>query len=165
MSLPYQSLTALGPDGIVCAARGSIIFTFAANGSLLSSWEHPATQRAPNPAVEVPENGAADSVGETETATPPPKRRRVDPESTENATAKETTEEQPEGDDAKANGKKKPVKKGRSKPDFSSQEKPYVNIMKATHSGSHLIAMTGMDKNVWVFEHDGKGQLKEVSQR
>lgn len=93
----------------------------------------------------------------------------MDSDSADQASVKEATEEkcQPvEGEAAKTNGKKQAKKGGRSKPsDFSGQEKPYVNLLKATPSGSHLIAVTGMDKNVWVFEHDGKGQLKQLSQR
>ncbi|KAI0482818.1 hypothetical protein GGR56DRAFT_685847 [Xylariaceae sp. FL0804] len=44
-------------------------------------------------------------------------------------------------------------------------ELPFVTILTATEDGKHLVAVTGQDKAVWVFEHDGRGILKELSQR
>ncbi|GJC80006.1 tRNA (guanine-N(7)-)-methyltransferase non-catalytic subunit trm82 [Colletotrichum liriopes] len=42
---------------------------------------------------------------------------------------------------------------------------PVITIMTTTSDGSHLLAISGHDKSLWVFEHDGKGNLKELSQR
>ena len=45
------------------------------------------------------------------------------------------------------------------------QETLAVIALDSTRSGSHVITVTGKDKSIRVFEHDGKGQLQHISQR
>ncbi|KAK1972962.1 WD repeat domain-containing protein [Colletotrichum sublineola] len=42
---------------------------------------------------------------------------------------------------------------------------PVITIMTTTSDGNYLLAVSGHDKSLWVFEHDGKGNLKQLSQR
>ncbi|KAH6646422.1 hypothetical protein BKA67DRAFT_102996 [Truncatella angustata] len=169
MHLPYQCVAALGQSGIVAAARGTSIFTFGADGSVLSSWEHPATQHQATAADNATENGADGAVkadqGETSS---PTKRRKIETEAGVQAVTADTQEGKVSAEgDAKGSDQIK-AKKGRrsTKPsDYKGQEQPHVIMLRATQEGSHLIAVTGTDKAIWVFQHDGQGQLKELSQR
>jgi tRNA (guanine-N(7)-)-methyltransferase subunit TRM82 len=45
------------------------------------------------------------------------------------------------------------------------QEGPVVIALASTRRGDHVIVVTGEDKSIRVFEHDGKGQLRQISQR
>lgn len=40
-----------------------------------------------------------------------------------------------------------------------------VISLESTSDGQHVVAVTGQDKTVWTFEHDGKGKLKQLSER
>lgn len=62
-------------------------------------------------------------------------------------------------------GVKKQKQKQKSEPRAQQSELPFVILLAATEDGNHLVAVTGQDKTIWVFEHDGKGNLKELSQR
>lgn len=42
---------------------------------------------------------------------------------------------------------------------------PMIQCMVVTKDGKHLVAVTGSDKTIWVFEHDGNGKLTKISQR
>jgi tRNA (guanine-N(7)-)-methyltransferase subunit TRM82 len=42
---------------------------------------------------------------------------------------------------------------------------PMVQCMSVTADGKHVVAVTGSDKTIWVFEHDGNGKLTLLSQR
>ncbi|KAI0125938.1 WD repeat domain-containing protein [Xylariales sp. AK1849] len=169
MPLPYQCLANVGQSGVICASRGGSIFTFGADGSLLASWRHPATQSKADQTVDtvkIGNNGTEKLNEKAETSSPPSKRRKVDTDSAD-AAAQQITEATPAPADsqAKENGHKKKIK-GRSKSDYGSvHEQPFVNILKATPDGNHIIAVTGQDKTIWVFEHDGKGQVMVQSQR
>ncbi|KAK1978048.1 WD repeat domain-containing protein [Colletotrichum cereale] len=118
---------------------------------------------------------------------PPAKRQRV--ESTEEEKADEDHEQAKDGDamvvdsePAKPEHQKRDRRKGskqvrRSNRDGQQQQNnrggafarvpdyPVITIMTTTSDGSHLLAISGHDKSLWVFEHDGKGNLKELSQR
>jgi tRNA (guanine-N(7)-)-methyltransferase subunit TRM82 len=170
MAFPFQCLSPLGRDGVLCAAKGSSIFTFGADGALLSSWHHPAAQSKTDtntdPAgeekqeAEVPQEQADES-------SPPSKRRKIGSDTVVDAAAEEPTGETAAPLDEKANGgnQKKSKKEKSNRPDRPLLEHPFVILLKATPDGSHVIAVTGQDKSIWVFEHDGSGQLKELSRR
>ncbi|CRK37272.1 hypothetical protein BN1723_004318 [Verticillium longisporum] len=44
-------------------------------------------------------------------------------------------------------------------------EQPLISHLLVTSSGSHLVAVSGHDKTIWTFEHDGRGALTLFSQR
>ncbi|KAI4596103.1 tRNA (guanine-N(7)-)-methyltransferase non-catalytic subunit trm82 [Pestalotiopsis sp. 9143b] len=164
MSLPYQCVIALGQSGIVASARGTTIFTFSPEGALLSSWEHPATQHKAAAAGDSQAN-ADQAEEEHEEGSSPTKRRKVETNSGVEAVAAGPGDATEQGQaEAKGDDQKK-TKKGRHLNKLSPADQPHVNFLRTTSSGSHLVAVTGADKAVWVFEHDGKGQLTALGQR
>lgn len=50
-------------------------------------------------------------------------------------------------------------------PSNATPDIPMVQCMSVTADGKHVVAVTGSDKTIWVFEHDGNGQLILLSQR
>jgi tRNA (guanine-N(7)-)-methyltransferase subunit TRM82 len=44
-------------------------------------------------------------------------------------------------------------------------DQPFITHLQVTSTGSHLVAISGHDKTIWVFEHNGQGSLKALSQR
>ncbi|RYC62844.1 hypothetical protein CHU98_g3360 [Xylaria longipes] len=164
MSLPFQCLSPLGwSPKIFCAAKGCSIQTFdlGAGSQPLFSWTHPSVKQAEN-ATQAKEttHGGLESEGQTEQQ-PPSKRRKLGPD---NAEFNAETEAGQGAPDAPTNGEKN-QKKGKAKSTPPKPEAPLVVLLTATSDGSHVIAVTGQDKTLWVFEHDGKGSLTEVSRR
>ncbi|KAI0383817.1 hypothetical protein F5Y04DRAFT_21959 [Hypomontagnella monticulosa] len=160
MKTPYQCMTRLGQGSILCAAKGTSIHTFdldaGAEPSFLSSWTHPHSK-------QVGDNEPQETnleVNEQESGQPPSKKRKLDSGEKSNGSG-ETNKADSVVAEAPANGKKQ--KKAR--PSYQQQELPFVILLAATEDGSHLVAVTGQDKSIWVFEHEGKGGLKELGQR
>ncbi|KAI1756736.1 hypothetical protein F4782DRAFT_279189 [Xylaria castorea] len=162
MGLPFQCLSSLGwSPRIFCAAKGCSIQTFDldAGSQPLFSWTHPSLKQAKNAnqAKETTTYGGLESEGQTEQQ-PPSKRRKLGSDEAElNA---ETEAEQGAPTDGEKN-----QKKGKAKWTQPNPEAPLVVLLTATADGSHVIAVTGQDKTLWVFEHDGNGLLAEVSRR
>lgn len=50
-------------------------------------------------------------------------------------------------------------------PSTATPDIPLVQCMSVTADGKHVVAVTGSDKTIWVYEHDGNGQLTLLSQR
>ncbi|CAJ2501808.1 Uu.00g046610.m01.CDS01 [Anthostomella pinea] len=185
MNLPYQCLSALGTGGLFCAAKGTSIHTFdlGADPQFLSSWSHPLRFKQKQAENSKPQDGEdtpmEEAPGEQANDQPPSKKRKLD-EGTEysKAEAEVKVETENEDDDAAtpeapANGKGKGKNKGKGKDQKKPKseyaavrpEAPFVIILTATDDGSHVVAVTGQDKAIWTFEHDGKGASKELSQR
>jgi hypothetical protein len=163
MLLPYQSLQKCG--NVLVAASGSTIDTFSLDdGSFLSSWtcpvpstniittstmltEHPAqssslyAQSANAPSIVKPEPGEE----------PPAKKRRLSDPKVEVEAA------DPKIEIFKRHHKTKQIPNGTSH--------PIVISLNSTRDGTHVIAVTGEDKSIRIFDHDGKGRLKQLSQR
>ncbi|KAI1661428.1 hypothetical protein F4813DRAFT_229100 [Daldinia decipiens] len=163
MNLPYQYLSRLGQSSILCAAKGASIHTFdlEAGNSFLSSWTHPLTKQFSN--GEPQETGQeGQELNEQESGQRPSKKRKLNGEN--KPSAEEGTSQADTGAvEAAANGNGKKKHKPESR--VQGPEIPFVALMTATEDGRHLVAVTGQDKTLWVFEHDGKGELKEISQR
>ncbi|OTA96962.1 hypothetical protein M434DRAFT_392406 [Hypoxylon sp. CO27-5] len=166
MNLPYQCLTRLGQSSILCATKGTSIHTFDldSGSSFLSSWTHPATkqlekQLESSESQETTQEGQ--DLNEQESGQPPSKKRKLDSENKPNVEGNGQADTKAVEAVSNGNGKSK------QKPESRGQrpELPFVNLLAATEDGSHLVAVTGQDKTLWVFEHDGKGTLKELSQR
>ncbi|KAI0164771.1 hypothetical protein GGR57DRAFT_497646 [Xylariaceae sp. FL1272] len=169
MSFPHQCLSPLGQGTLFAASKGTSIhiFDLSANPRFLSSWNHPSSELA-----GTGEKTAAYSNANGEEAGdgPPSKRRKMEGE--DEATINEVNivpgpqEAAPnEGKDATVNEGKKNKKNKKANWTLQNLEAPYVILLAATEGGSHLVAVTGQDKTLWVFEHNGKGSLKELSQR
>ncbi|KAK0673264.1 hypothetical protein QBC41DRAFT_311852 [Cercophora samala] len=156
MIVPYHLLQVSG--SIVFAAQGTDILSFNSSLEHLSTWKYPVK------ATETPSEAVADAEASATLEAPPTpegppaKRRRT-----------ENDEKEVQTGDAAAPSSTNGQKKGRfhhkPQPVNLSNEKPFINCLLTTANGSHVIAATGSDKTIWVFEHDGSGNLKQLSQR
>jgi tRNA (guanine-N(7)-)-methyltransferase subunit TRM82 len=158
MLLPYQCVQKCG--GVFVAATVSRIDTFdIENGSWLSSWNCPAAPidkyktedktEDDGRIVEAPAQSDFPDSNILESG-PPPKKRRL----SAGDNAKETTTSKANGHNPKAIAAAK-----------QRQRAPAIVTLKCTKDGNHVIAVTGEDKSIRVLEHDGKGQLRQLSQR
>ncbi|KAH6650180.1 hypothetical protein F5144DRAFT_608191 [Chaetomium tenue] len=142
MVLPYHLIKVCGST--VFAAQGGDIHSFNLALEYVSSWKHPVPQvnESNGPPAEAQESPAQEE--------PPTKRRKVEP----------GQEQSPKGRRAKStNGQPK------NKKQLPGNERPFIQGLYATTDGRHVVAVTGSDKTIWVFEHDGVGNLKQLSQR
>ncbi|KAI1143444.1 hypothetical protein F5Y05DRAFT_368586 [Hypoxylon sp. FL0543] len=165
MNLPYQCLARLGQSSILCAAKGASIHTYdlASGSSFLSSWTHPALKQGESGETQ---GKGADQEGqdldEQENGQRPSKKRKLDSDDKPDAEGK-NSQADTEIVEAAADGNGK--KKQKAEPRGQQSELPFVSLLAATEDGSHVVAVTGQDKALWVFEHDGKGTLKDLSRR
>lgn len=169
MKFPCQRLHLCGD--ILVAARGARINLFnVQDGSQLGTWARPSgskTAAAAETEEAKPGDGAsAPAAGEEAEQGPPTKRRKVD----ESGEAEAMEVEAQDGTAEKQNGQGqngKKAGKGQTPARIKSAipETPFVTLLAATRDGSHIVAVTSPDKNLWVLEHDGKGNLRELSSR
>lgn len=190
MKIPYNKVHVRGQ--ILFAARGGAIHTFSlTDGKHISSWKHPDVDKVAQSikAINEAKAEAAALVVEadtpaTESDGPPAKRQRLDAESEspsvniEAAEASTTTTPSTAQDDKSRSGhfdgrgKRGKGKAGKDNTNDNGKsrfarvpDRPVITHLTSTPDGSHLLAITGHDKVVWVFEHDGNGQIKELSRR
>ncbi|KAI1312572.1 hypothetical protein F5Y03DRAFT_241291 [Xylaria venustula] len=163
MGLPFQCLSRLGENSVFCAASGGSIQTFhlGANPQPLFTWTHPSLKQAGQTTNQTREGNEAPADGKQTENQPPSKRRKLASDDVDENIVAETGQNVP---DTPTNGDKT-QKKNRKTRTPPQSEAVFVVLLTATADGSHVIAVTGQDKTLWVFEHDGKGSLKEVSQR
>jgi len=161
MTPPFQRLAVLAPNGIICAARGPQLLTFAKDGQALSSWTHPAAQPGPE-AAGSDETAGTNANGDVEMSEdgPPAKKRKREGADPATAPGSEVKVDTPASEQA-ANSKGQ--RKQRA-PTVRQENQFIINLI-ATKSGSHVVAVSGQDKALWVFAHDGSGGLTELSQR
>ncbi|CAN8099130.1 unnamed protein product [Discula destructiva] len=159
MKLPFHGVHVRGD--ILFAARGGAIHSFNTDGSHISCWKYPVEE------AKSQNNGqhstpVATQDNDDDDSGPPAKRVKVENEG--------EAESKPARSDA---GSTDGQKKGRGKKQQHGHsnlaqppEHPMVIIMASTHgeNASHLVAVTS-DKSIWVFEHDGRGGLKQLSRR
>ncbi|KAF7544189.1 hypothetical protein G7Z17_g10143 [Cylindrodendrum hubeiense] len=187
MKIPYNVLHVSG--NVLFAARGGKLHSFSLDdGTHLSTWKHldvekveaavktiadeAASKSTVSSALEVAEGGGDDE--------PPAKRQRMEePKDEVNKTAgnegaqESNAAEGSEGTkvEGKTNQKgKKNKNKQNSQPRKDNHisrvpDRPVITHLTSTADGAHLLAITGHDKVIWVFEHDGKGQLTQLSRR
>lgn len=151
VNIPYQCIQVCG--SVLCAARGGLIHTFSLHdGSHCYTWRHPNVSPQgdePVPSAQVGYGPSQTVSGaETASATPPAKRRKVE---TENGQDEPLTLKHHSNKSIKSS--------------YQLSDWPMVTLMAATKDGRHLVAVTGHDKNIWVFSHDGNGILEQLSQR
>lgn len=168
MKTPYNCLHTHG--NVLFAARGGKVHTFSLpEGAHVATWKHPELDAAIAAGQEHKKEAEAEKVAAEEPAVdadasvvvdeaePPAKRQKV------------TEDGQDAKADGQANGKKSKGnknkdQKNRSKP-TPVPDKPVIIQLTTTADGSHLVAVSGNDKAVWVFSHDGDGQLTQLSKR
>ena len=159
MGVPYHTL--LVCKDVLFAGRIGDIVSFSSDGLHISTWRHPGT--GPKSESE-PGNGSAATPEENGVSDEPTvKRRKLDvseeqdgsdkPDSGEGESTKQPDEPAP---------KSKRIRGGEpSNPEAT----PIILGLIASKDGKHVVALTGSDKTIWVFEHDGVGNLKQLSQR
>lgn len=175
LHMPYQCMVKCG--NILVAARGSSIDSFNIhNGSLLSTWNCPASQEGKEQSApkEAPKKADSSSLipstGEAsvEDSAPPAKKRKLSNEPEAEEEEQSTPKDQePEVKDGKKKDKK-PKQNIRSVAVNSGLQAPAVIALAATKDGRHVIAVTGEDKSIRVFEsveENGTQRLQQISQR
>jgi len=154
--MPYQCLKKCG--NLLIAARGSSIDTFSLEDrSFVSTMNCNSTYESGFSAPVQDESSTISSSAVTKTATeqstPPAKRRKL------------SVSEEPEKPKQKSNQ----GKNHRSDALSTGLEGAAVIGLAATREGHHVIAVTGEDKSIRVFENilqqDLKHELKQISQR
>jgi tRNA (guanine-N(7)-)-methyltransferase subunit TRM82 len=157
MKLPYQQIQVNG--NVIFTARGGKIHTFSlSTGAWLSSWRH--EQAKQDSASGATSAGNADG--------PPAKRQKTeaaqaaqaakDPEASSETALKSGELAQK---DKKGSRNGPTGRKAVSRP----PEQPLITHLRCTDDGSHVVAVTGHDKSIWVFAHDGEGSLTQLTQR
>lgn len=154
---PYQCLEKA--ENFLVAARGSSIDLFSLEDlSLLSTWKCPTEQASStNDTRQSAIQQAPDlTKPETSLASPPAKRRKLSQDNTAQ-----------EAGDATQKAKQKPNHCSDSV--VSGLEVPAVTALAVTKRGHHVIAVTGEDKSIRVFEiavdEDKNHYLKTLSKR
>lgn len=172
-AIPYNGVQAAG--NILFATRGGKIHSFnLSDHKHISTWQHPDVEKqiSSSESKQEPQNETktpidAENVPETEESEPPAKRQKVAEEglnvSTGDAQAGNTENAQSKG--TKGKGKGKSDNHGDRSRMGRVVDRPLITLMTCTDDGKHLIAVSGHDKSVWVFEHDGEGNLTQLSQR
>jgi tRNA (guanine-N(7)-)-methyltransferase subunit TRM82 len=160
--MPYQCLKKCG--NILIAARGSSIDSFSLEDhSLLSTWKCPSshdpelTQTSSEITIKLTAQNSEVPVDVVrDPSSPPAKRRKL-------SAARDLQEP------SEKNGTEKKKVNNRSDAVASGLQAPAIIALAVTTSGKHVIAVTGEDKSIRVFENvfepDGKHQLRYVSQR
>ncbi|OHF01403.1 WD repeat domain-containing protein [Colletotrichum orchidophilum] len=192
MKVPYNCLEPAG--NVVFAARGGKIRSFSLeDGAHISTWEHPDVEKAAAAAasaaaakvgIEVSSGVPTPSTPANDEDGPPPKRQRVESAEEDKTEAVEEAKDADamviDSEPQKIGYQKRDRRKGNKQTRRNNRdgqqnnrgtafarvpEYPVITIMTTTSNGSHLLAISGHDKSLWVFEHDGKGNLTELSQR
>ncbi|OLN88750.1 tRNA (guanine-N(7)-)-methyltransferase non-catalytic subunit trm82 [Colletotrichum chlorophyti] len=189
MKIPYNCLQPSG--NVIFAARGGKIHSFSLqDGSHISTWKHPDVEKVTAAATSVPKTEILLSPSELTPSSPankdsePPAKRQKTGNGDEDEKETKDSEEQKDGDAMAVDELEKPEQQKRDRRKGNKRRQnnregqqhnhgvfarvpdyPVITIMTATSDGRHLLAISGHDKSLWVFEHDGKGQLKELSQR
>ncbi|KAL2182336.1 hypothetical protein L209DRAFT_759416 [Thermothelomyces heterothallicus CBS 203.75] len=149
--LPFHLVKVCG--GVIFAAQGCDIHSFNSDFKHISTWKYPVQKPNDNESSGPSRDAPQDSPAPEE---PPTKRRKVE----SGAGSEAPIKDQGAGSE---NGR--PKSKKAAQYDVPANERPFVQGLYATADGRHLIAITGSDKTIWVFEHDGAGNLKQRSQR
>lgn len=154
--MPYQSLSKCGQ--FLVAATTSHIDTFSfSDGTRLSRWSCPkALDAAPPSSIPDPmlttqnsENSSIDIVLDSQ---PTAKKRRLS---------------LPSGESPEVISKKqrKTARPGLMNSGCKNPEAPNLIALTSTKDSQHVIAVTGEDKTVRVFQQNGKGVIEQLSER
>jgi len=170
MKIPYNQVHINGT--VLFAARSGRIHSFSLpGGKLIAAWHHPDVEKV-SKAIE--SNRAAETPSlvieaSTEVSTPqtpqddddgPPAKRQ------KTAVEEDVSASKPAEETSTKKGGKKAKDRKKDKPRVSRvPDRPIVTHLTSTPDGKHVLAVTGHDKTIWVFEHDGKGNLTPISQR
>lgn len=175
MKIPYNVLHVSG--NVLFAARGGRIHSFSLeDGRHISTWKHPDVEKiaaaeasAEAPSQDIPSGSTPQENAEAGSDEPPSKRQRVEePQDADVDTPDKEPEQQEDREKGKLKGKKARNRQNNEKrrePQMKVPDRPVVTHMTSTTDGSQLVAVSGHDKVIWVFRHDGKGRFIQLSQR
>jgi tRNA (guanine-N(7)-)-methyltransferase subunit TRM82 len=185
MKIPYNKVHVRGQ--ILFAARGGAIHTFnLTDGTHISSWKHPDVDKVADSIKAINEAKAEAALAAetdtpvTESEGPPAKRQKLGDEDESAPVAAEAEasastpataqDDKPRSGHVDGRGKKGKGKAGKDVDNGKTRfarvpDRPVITHLTSTSDGSHLVAVTGHDKIVWVFKHDGNGQIEELSRR
>ncbi|PHH83624.1 hypothetical protein CDD82_6070 [Ophiocordyceps australis] len=171
MKIPYSCLHTCGD--IVFAARAAKIHSFSLEGRKHRfTWQHPDV-------VSRQETEPGTSLAVVQDEGHPIKRRKLQDANDTSSARHEPHDEpsdsvkpEPQGPGAASSTPEMPKTRGkRAVKDAISgsvariPDRPVFSQLAASIDGLHVVAVSGHDKTVWVFEHDGHGTLALVSKR
>ncbi|PHH60415.1 hypothetical protein CDD81_1693 [Ophiocordyceps australis] len=171
MKIPYNRLHTCGD--ILFAARAGKIHSFSLDGGKhRSTWQHPDAISRQEPE---PDTGLTADQDEKR----PAKRQRLQDANDTSSARHEARDEpsesvkpEPQGQGAASSTPKRPKPRGKGVvPDAATgsvarvPDRPVVSQLAASIDGRHVVAVSGHDKAIWVFEHDGQGTLALASKR
>lgn len=169
MKIPYNQVHVNGE--ILFAARSGRIHTYSlADGKLIASWQHPDVDKVANAVEGNKASGEQTLIIEasTEVETPqddaegPPAKRQKTAADDDVSSSKQAEAPQ---DEENKKGKKARNKTKQQRVVSRVPDRPIVTHLTSTADGKHVLAVTGHDKTLWTFEHDGEGHLSLLSQR
>ncbi|TLD13340.1 uncharacterized protein PgNI_03062 [Pyricularia grisea] len=174
MQLPFQRILVCG-EVLFCAQGGTIHAFNTKDHSYLGKWDHPDSAKEAEaqknfPAQETPKQAPEDANDAEEAIEegPPSKRVKLDPKASTladtAATGSPASENGTGAESTNGKGKGRPKKGSRMAAPIPS-DLPWIAILVATSDGRHLVAVSGHDKTIWTFSHDGSGNLVELSKR
>ncbi|GJN68669.1 tRNA methyltransferase [Purpureocillium lilacinum] len=175
--IPYNRVHVRGD--VLFTARGGNIHSFSLlDGSHISAWQHPDVAKVAEAMKAIADAQKAGEAEETqgqiqgtEESEPPAKRQKR--EGDEGAGADDAPAQKEDvvvpGDAPKEHSKKK-GKGGKGNASAKKQvarvpDRPVITLLTSTTDGQHVLAVSGHDKVIWVFEHDGQGGLSLLNQR
>ncbi|EHA58381.1 hypothetical protein MGG_04468 [Pyricularia oryzae 70-15] len=174
MHLPFQRILVCG-EVLFCAQGGTIHAFNIKDHSYLGKWDHPDSAKEAEAQKELAEQKATKEVHEDSHDAeesvedgPPSKRVKLDPRSSTltdtAATGSPASGNGTGAESTNGEGKGRPKKGSRMAAPIPS-DLPWVAILVATSDSRHLVAVSGHDKTIWTFSHDGAGKLTELSKR
>ncbi|RCI14658.1 hypothetical protein L249_6953 [Ophiocordyceps polyrhachis-furcata BCC 54312] len=150
LKIPYNRLHVRGK--ILFAARSGRIHSFSLNdGKHISTWQHPDDKNA-------------------DSEPPPAKRQRRnddDDNGRRNGDNEPGNDAVEDGDEVQG-GKKTKTRSGGGgggRPVARVPDRAVVTQLTSSLDGRYVVAVSGHDKIIWVFDHDGNGNLKPLSRR
>ncbi|KAF5619670.1 tRNA (guanine-N(7)-)-methyltransferase subunit trm82 [Fusarium sp. NRRL 52700] len=181
MKFPFNVVHVSG--NVIFAARGGKIHSFSLDdGSHFSTWKHPDVDKV-DAAVkaisgdiltEKPVTKTYTAGGEDESGPPAKRQRTEEPKDETTPTKPEVQAYTQISEETKSEGKKKGGKKSKNRQNQQRAkdhnisrvpDRPVITHLTSTLDSSYILAITGHDKAIWVFENDGKGSLNQISKR
>lgn len=175
LQVPYQCLSTC--QNFLIAARGSSIDLFNLEDlSLLSTWKCPSNQtqrvnlQQSIPNLSSKSQHLASSEDTVPVSSSPPAKRRKLSGAGDNLQPAEKDGKNEKKDKIEKNDQNERKKaNNRSDAVVSGLQAPAIIALAVTNGGQHVIAVTGEDKSIRVFEivsqQDGRQQLRHISQR
>lgn len=167
MKVPYSCVASHAE--LLFASRGGQIQVFNLEGGApLSTWNHPEADKEASATKKAHDGSEEQPLLEPDNQ-PPQKRQRLEEDTDENEDDAPAQEMAGERVNEQAQIAKKKSKKDHARVNRDPiSKRPDVHIivlLSVSRDGKYVAAVSGHDKTLWVFDHDGNGGLKESSRR